>query len=207
MSDVIKIDTTDQVVYGSQSAIQEYTLLELVPETDSILKEIMPVFDFTNPPTDPTELASELVENCKGRNGFGLSANQVGLRYRVFIMGSDAEYVAFFNPKILKSSDKKSLIVEGCLSFPMLGLKIERPETVEVEYQDYNGQVRTGVFSGLSAHVFQHEMDHLNGITYLSKAKPLALKYGLNKRKKFHTLVDRYNKAQKHKENLLKISP
>jgi len=197
MSDVIKINTEDQVAYGSKSAIQEYTLLELVPENDSILKEVLPEFDFTNPPTDPTELASELVENCKGRSGFGLSANQVGFRYRVFVMGSDAEYVAFFNPKIIKASDKKSLITEGCLSFPMLGLKIERPETVEVEYQDYTGQVRTGVFSGLSSHVFQHEMDHLNGITYLSKAKPMALKMGLKKRGKFNKLMDRYNKANK----------
>ena len=169
----------------------------MVSENDSILKEVLPEFDFENPPTDPIALASELVENCKGRSGFGLASSQVGYRYRVFVMGSGEEFVAFFNPKILKSSDKKSLITEGCLSFPMLGLKIERPETVEVQYQDYNGEVRTGVFSGLSSHVFQHELDHLNGTTYVEKAKPMALKMGLKKRGKFNKLVDRYNKANK----------
>lgn len=197
--DIIKINVDE---YGSSSPIQEFTLLQLVPENDPILKEIMPEFDFDNPPIDPNKLASELVENCKGRTGFGLSANQIGYRYRLFVMGAEDEYVAFFNPKILSYSSDLSMITEGCLSFPMLALKIERPKTVEVQYQDFTGEVRTGFFSGLSAHIFQHELDHLNGMCYTERSKPMALKMGMKKRQKFNKMVERYNKATKKIESI-----
>lgn len=191
MDDMIRINTEQ----GTK--ISTVDVLALVDEKDPILKTKIVEFDFENPPYNPNELASELVETCKVKGGYGLAAPQVGISARVFVMGSGEEYVAFYNPKILNASEKKSLIAEGCLSFPMLALKIERPETIEVEYQDFNGVVRTSIFSGLSSHAFQHELDHLNGICYTDRAKPLALKVGLKKRKKFNDLVDRYNKANK----------
>lgn len=195
MSDLIKINTEDSLKFSS-TPIEQVNILSLVKETDPILKNLTEEFNFQNPPTNANELASILVETCKHHNGFGLAAPQCGLDYRVFVMGSNEEYVAFFNPKILSSSTDTSIIAEGCLSFPMLALKVERPKTIEVEYQDFNGVTRTGVFSGLSAHVFQHELDHLNGICYTDRAKPMALKMGLKKRTKFNKLVDRYNQAQ-----------
>lgn len=192
-SDVIKINTDG---YSGTTIQPDIEILALVEEHDPILKCNTPEFDFENPPFDPVEFASQLVETCKIKGGFGLAAPQVGVLERVFVMGSGEDYVAFFNPKILSSSKQTSLVAEGCLSFPMLALKVERPSQVEVEYQDFNGVTRTGIFSGLSAHCFQHELDHLNGVCYTDRAKPMALKMGLKKRKKFHNLVDRYNKAQ-----------
>lgn len=189
MNDMIRISTDNGTVINSV-----VNVLELVNENDPILKQKTPTYDFSTE-TDTEKFASELVETCKAKGGFGLAAPQVGISKRVFVMGSGEEFVAFFNPKILRSSDDKSLIAEGCLSFPMLALKIERSSTIEVEYQDFNGVVRTAVFSGLSSHAFQHELDHLNGICYTDRAKPMALKTGLKKRKKFNNLVDRYNKA------------
>ena len=110
-------------------------------------------------------------------------------------MGGGDEFVAFFNPRIVSSSEKESGIYEGCLSFPMLALKIYRPETIEVEYQDFTGQKRTATYNGFSSHVFQHELDHLNGLTFTQRAKPLSLKMGLKKRGKFNRLVKRYEAA------------
>lgn len=192
-SDVIKISTDG---FSGTTIQPDIEILALVDENDPVLKSKTPEFDFQNPDVDPAEFASQLVETCKIKGGFGLAAPQVGVSSRVFVMGSDDNYVAFFNPKILNSSKETSLVAEGCLSFPMLALKVERPSEIEVEYQDFNGVTRTGIFTGLSAHCFQHELDHLDGICYTERAKPMALKMGLKKRQKFHTLVDRYNKAQ-----------
>jgi peptide deformylase len=158
--------------------------LELVPETHTILSETLPEFDFSNPPVDPNLLASSLVETCKQNHGIGLSANQCGLPYRVFVMGAEDEFVAFFNPKILNTSTETSHMQEGCISFPFLGLMITRPSVIDVEYQDFTGEKKTAKFSGITARCFQHELDHMNGIKYTSRAKPLALKMALDKRKK-----------------------
>lgn len=193
MDDMIKISTDG---YNGTTIQPDIEILALVEENDPVLKNKSVEFDFEDPVVNPLEFASQLVETCKIKGGFGLAAPQVGYLLRVFVMGSGEDYVAFFNPKILNSSEKTSMIAEGCLSFPMLALKIERPEQVEVEYQDFNGVTRTGTFAGLSAHCFQHELDHLDGICYTDRAKPMALKMGLKKRGKFHKLVDRYNKAQ-----------
>ena len=174
----------------------------MVDESDPILRERIEEFDFENPPVDPNVFASTLVETCREHNGFGLSANQCGFRHRVFVMGAAEEYVAFFNPKIVASSAEESLLTEGCLSFPALALKILRPQKIEVEYQDFLGEKHTGTFDGLTAHIFQHELDHLNGICYTDRAKPMALKMGLKKRGKFNKLIQRYNMAKKVMETV-----
>ena len=75
-------------------------------------------------------------------------------------------------------------MIEGCLSFPLLGLRITRPQEIEVEYQDFNGVTRTAKYNGISARCFQHELDHMNGIVYTEKVKPMALQSGMSKRNK-----------------------
>ena len=187
MSDIIKFNTEDAVKLDVVKP-QITKIYDLVPENDPILKEVMPEFDFDNPPVDPTVFASALVETCKSNKGYGLSANQCGFRHRVFVMGSGDDYVAFFNPKIISSSGEVHM-AEGCLSFPFLGLHITRPAMVNVEYQDFKGVVRTATFSGVSARCFLHEYDHLQGFTFLDKVKPLALQQSLKKRNKLMKLM------------------
>ena len=75
---------------------------------------------------------------------------------------------------------------EGCLSFPLLQLNITRPKTITVEYQDWNGEKHTTKFDGMTARIFLHELDHMNGIVYTTRCKPLALKSGLKKVEKFY---------------------
>jgi peptide deformylase len=98
-------------------------------------------------------------------------------------MGTNDDYVAFYNPKIVSSKGEIHL-AEGCLSFPLLGLHITRAEMVDVEYQDYNGVLRQATFSGISARCFQHELDHMHGIVYTQRVKPMALQMGIKKRNK-----------------------
>jgi peptide deformylase len=187
MSEIIKFNTEDAVTNLAVEP-QKFVIYDLVPENDSILKEVLPDFDFENTTVNVIEFASNLVETCKHYKGFGLSANQCGFKHRVFVMGQKDEFVAFFNPKILSTKGEVHM-AEGCLSFPLLGLHITRPAEIEVEYQDYNGIKRTATFNGISARCFQHELEHLQGILYTEKVKPMALQSGMKKRNKIMKLV------------------
>lgn len=178
------------------------TVFKLVPPDHRSLYNVLPDFDFANPSVDPVSFASTLVETCKQHNGLGLSANQCGFPYRVFVMGYGEEYVAFFNPKLV-SSEGEVHMDEGCLSFPLLQLKITRPKSIVVEYQDFNGEKHTKRFDGLSARCFLHELDHMNGIVYTERTKPLALQLGLKKLSKFNKKMVKFQKFNLKNKNAL----
>lgn len=155
---------------------------ELVKSTDPILTTEIEPFDFSNVPIDPLDLVSDMAEVMLAEGGVGLSANQLGLPYRCFIMNAD-ELIPCFNPKVVDYSSKMVYLEEGCLSFPGLYVKIKRPQRIKVRYTEPNGNVVTRVFEGMSARVFQHELDHLNGIAYIKRANKLHLKTARQKLK------------------------
>jgi len=144
--------------------------MKLVDKNDQILRQKCEPFDFENPPVDPIEFAKDLVKTMYEKNGIGLAANQVGFPYRVFALRAHPENFVCFNPKIVNSSPQMSYIIEGCLTYPGLGVKIKRPDEVRVRFAMPNGDVRTETFRGLTAHAFQHEMDHLDGVIFYTKA-------------------------------------
>ena len=183
MSEMITFNTEDSLK-STGIVPQNIPVFKLVSEDHPILREVLPEFDFSNPPVNPSEFASSLVETCKLHHGYGLSANQCGFKHRVFVMGSGDEFVAFFNPEIINISKDESHIQEGCLSFPFLGLRITRPAEIGVRYQDFNGEWKGATFTGISARCFLHELDHMNGIVFTQKVKPLALQLGTQKRNK-----------------------
>jgi len=189
-NDTIVIDTGA----GTQT-VESIEIFDLVPETDPILSEVLPEFDFDNAPINAADFASSMVETCIKNNGFGLSANQCGFPYRMFVMGAGDEYVAFFNPKVVKT-DEEVHMKEACLSFPGLTLSVTRPKEIWVEYQDYTGAKKEAHYVGMSARCFLHELDHMDGIVYTTRAKPLALQSGLKKRAKLQKMMTRYFKAQ-----------
>jgi len=186
--DIILYDTAAvSKVEPSAPPIKTY---DLVPPQSTSLYKVMPEFDFASPPINPIELASSLVETCRKYNGLGLSSNQCGLLHRVFVMGSGDEYVAYFNPKLISTEDEVHM-EEGCLSVPYLMLNITRPKMITVEYQDYNGTNRNATFDGMTARCFLHELDHMNGIMYTDKVKPLALQFGIKKMQKMHQKISK----------------
>ena len=192
MSDVIKFNTEEYTSEGLKVVKEEPKVFTLVSQDNPILRETLSDFDFDNPPVNPNEFASTLVETCKLHNGVGLSANQCGFKHRVFVMGANDEYVAFFNPRLIDSTGEVHML-EGCLSFPLLGLRITRAKEIVVGYQDFNGKWQEATFTGLSARIFQHELDHLNGIVYTERVKPLALQSGMKKRNKVMKMVKKIN--------------
>jgi peptide deformylase len=176
--DIVLYDTEEQ-----SKVKNEVKTFDLIPADHPVLYRPIPEYDFSDVNENPNELASTLVETCKKHNGLGLSANQCGIPRRVFVMGADDEYVAFFNPKVIKTEGETHM-EEGCLSWPLLMLRITRPKKIWVEYQDFTGAKKEAIFDGISARCFLHELDHMDGIMYTERVKPLALQFGLKKLEK-----------------------
>jgi peptide deformylase len=154
-------------------------VLDLVDKNDPILREELPRFNFSNPPTDPIQLAHDLAESMIHHEGLGLAANQIGLPYRAFAMMGE-QIIVCFNPMIVDYSPEEDYLDEGCLSYPNLFVRIKRPMGIKMRYTEPNGNIVTRVFAGMTARVAQHELDHLNGIVHTRRATP----YHLEKAKK-----------------------
>jgi peptide deformylase len=117
-----------------------------------------------------------MLETMKENHGVGLAANQVGLRDRVFVMGTDNVGYAFFNPEIVVDMNVKPInFEEGCLSFPGLFIPIQRADSVTIKYTDMDGVQKEQTFTGLSCRTILHEVDHLNGITFTTKVSRVVL--------------------------------
>lgn len=106
--------------------------------------------------------------------GMGLAANQVGLPLRAFVMLHNSENKAVrldvINPEIVPLEDEGfQQLDEGCLSFPDQFLQVSRYNKISLKFQDINGQNQEMVLSGIYAVCAQHELDHLNGVTFLEK--------------------------------------
>ena len=156
--------------------------VEFVPETSPILLSECEEFDFDNPPCDPKELAQTLHDKMLKSDGLGLSANQVGLPYRVFVMRTGEKPYAVFNPRVVDVSDKELIMKEGCLSFPLLYLSVKRPDSVRIRFQDETGEMRTEKFIGMTARIALHEFDHMLGKVYTQKATQYETQRALRKR-------------------------
>ena len=143
----------------------------LVPSENLLLHERVKSCSYN---LDRQELSNTLKESMIHHKGIGLSANQIGIWERVFVMIRDLEYnetITCFNPKILKESKKTIVMEEGCLSYPDLFLDIERPESVVIKYEDEDKKIHKMKLDGLAARVFQHEYDHMEGIDFTQRTK------------------------------------
>jgi len=161
-------------------------VLELLLSTDPLLRQKCQPFDFKNPPIDPFDLFADLVETMIVKKGIGLAAPQVGLPYNVFIFGdpSNRELINIaFNPQIVDHSLDLVYYEEGCLSFPGLYIKIKRPREIRARYANVKGNVNTIKFDGLTSRIFQHELDHLNGVLFTTKAPRLNLERARRQKK------------------------
>lgn len=114
----------------------------------------------------------ELVENMQltllKNNGVGLAAPQVGVNKSLLVyLDKDGNSAGILiNPEIVFKSEETEKEWEGCLSFPGVTVLVERAQKIEVNYQDLTGVPQNKTFEGLHARVIQHEIDHLEGITF-----------------------------------------
>ncbi len=132
----------------------------------------------------------KLTKTFKDPEGVGLAATQVGLKERFFVArlhGSkktppsnptqrasrwanyDKEFMAVINPKILSFSKNTKVYFEGCLSIPNIWGRVRRHVSIKVTFQDKEGNLIKKTLIGIPAWIFQHEVDHLDGILFSEK--------------------------------------
>ena len=148
---------------------------------------------------DRKELSEKMFDTMKKYGGIGLSANQVGLPFNMFVLGDHPEVeknlkMTCFNPMIISSSVEEETMKEGCLTFPFVFLNITRPRKVVVKYEDENGDLKEGSLDGMISRVFQHEYDHMLGKTFVDGISKMKLDMAYKKAQK---QMNRYRKIKK----------
>ena len=156
-------------------------LMKIAPFTDDMLKEFKI--------EDRKDLSKKMYNSMVKYGGIGLSANQVGLPFRMFVMGGhpqieDGKVRSVFNPLINDVSKETVNFKEGCLSFPFLFLSINRPKWCSVKYTDQHGKEIEETLHGMSARVFQHENEHMNGYVFTDLVSKFKLERAKEARKK-----------------------
>jgi peptide deformylase len=150
-------------------------ILKILQHPDPLLREKS--VKIANLTPELKTLALDLLETLYGvGNGVGLAAPQVGKLYRLFVydISTDRnEPGALFNPELLSHNNQKAKHVEGCLSCRNFEGLVERYTKVTVRGVNLDGKTVTIKASGLLARVFQHEIEHLDGIVILDKAEPV----------------------------------
>ena len=162
----------DQKVYPLIPPNDPRLLMQVAPFVDENLEQ----FGFK----DRKELSKVMYDNMAKYGGLGLSANQLGLPYRMFVMGGhpqieDGKVRSVFNPMVNDVSPESINLKEGCLSFPFLFLSIKRPKWCSVRYTDENGEEIEETLHGMSARIFMHENEHMNGYVFIDLVSKLKL--------------------------------
>lgn len=149
-------------------------------------------------PLDPKDIKSKKIGNILNKmkeavhaedDGVAIAAPQIGESLRIFVVKGEALALAkqgknikentelkdliFINPEIIKTSRKKKKMEEGCLSVRWLYGEVERYEKITISAYDELGNKSVWGASGLMAQIFQHEIDHLEGVLFIDKAKNL----------------------------------
>ena len=169
-------------------------ICELVKETDPFLREKPETFNFDSPQVDPEKLSAQLIENMTHHEGLGLSANQIGIPVQAFSMLMDENALVVFNPEILEWDEETTYMKEGCLSFPGLWIAIERAKSVAIKFQVFDGKDQAGSMTDLSARIFQHESEHMDGDLFIDNVSRLKLKSAMHKRNMNLRKLKRKNK-------------
>jgi peptide deformylase len=117
------------------------------------------------------DLAKGMIQFMRDSQAIGLAAPQIGHSLRIFVMEVQGRIRVCFNPEIVESSTVLAEYNEGCLSFPGSSCIIKRPDTIIVRYQDAQGDWAEDNLVGLEARCFQHELDHLDGVTMYDRQK------------------------------------
>jgi len=145
--------------------------IALVGQDSSILKQPAVPFDFED--TDATMLSNIMFEKMEGWGGIALAAPQIGLSTSIFVMGKGEVKIEIINPKILYYSSEIVTMEESSLTFPFVKVNISRPISIEVKFETKTGEVVQQEFKGITARIFQHCYDHLQGITIKDKSSKL----------------------------------
>ena len=160
------------------------------------LKKVAEDIDATDPYTEI--FIEELFNTMYAMRGMGLAATQCNINKRVLVIDATQaggkEKRAFINPVIKEVTDQTIITEEGCLSFPGIFAKVERADGVIVETDTLTGEREDVILTSVDAVCFQHELDHLNGITFLEYLKPVKRQMSEKKLRKNLKLIKRRQK-------------
>jgi peptide deformylase len=164
--------------------------MELIKGNDDRLKQTCSEFDFETGyiMQDGTVLkAKELYELLRDKMiekaGVGLSAPQLGIMTRVFVIGNPSqpdEIIGVFNPMITNYDEETVVYEEGSLTYPGLFVKIKRPRGIRVRYRGWDEVGDAVRYEGYTSRIFQQQYDHLNGITFQQRANRFHLEQARN---------------------------
>ena len=172
-------------------------MLTILTAPHPILKKIAEPVDTVT--KTEQQFLDDMLETMYQANGIGLAAPQVGVSRRMLVMdigdanmedGKDedgSDILQLINPKIIAQSQETSEYQEGCLSFPQAYETIVRPSEVTVRYLDREGAERQLKAKGLLAVCVQHEIDHLNGVTFVDHLSRLKREMILRKMRKLQS--------------------
>jgi len=144
--------------------------LKLLPSNE-LSQKIASKFNFED--VDAEMLTNVMLDRMIEMGGVALSAPQVGLDMSMFVMGINEAKIEVFNPKIISSSIDTDVMNEGSLTYPGILVIIKRPVSIVVEYYNKKGEFQQNEFQGLTARIFQHAFDHLQGTSIKDKVSKL----------------------------------
>lgn len=119
-------------------------------------------------------LITDMIDTMHAARGIGIAAPQIGVSLQVAVINAQNGPLVIVNPRITNTSFRTALAEEGCLSVPSVFGTVRRPTTITIAYSDQSGKSVMTKASGLLARVFQHEVDHLNGILFIDKVTRLT---------------------------------
>ncbi len=167
-------------------------MMELVLAPDGRLETQLERFDFNM--MHPAPVALDMIDLMRKHDGLGLSANQVGFPYQIFVMRAllnkaNGDPLVVMNPIIKGLSEEIEPGVEGCLSHPGLMLKVRRPVSVMVQFDTLTTDMKDVItveakFDEIDARIFLHEYDHLYGIQFIDRVSKLKLEMAEKRRLK-----------------------
>ena len=150
----------------------DWSKLEIIHYPDPRLRQrCEPVTEFD---ADLAALAKRMLELMRAHNGVGLAAAQVGVPLRLFVMNTTEDAAndkVFANPELLDLTGAKES-EEGCLSLPEVRVQVRRAQRGKLRAQDLKGQTVEIEADDLTARVWQHEIDHLNGVLIIDRMGP-----------------------------------
>ena len=144
--------------------------LKLIPANELALY-IAEEVDFSK--IDALMLTNVMLDRMTEMGGVALSAPQVGLDMSMFVMGIDQARIEVFNPTIISYSKEETLMNEGSLTYPGISVIVKRPTSITVQYYNKNNEIQHNEFQGLTARIFQHAFDHLQGTTIKERVSKL----------------------------------
>ena len=158
----------------------------IIKEVKRLREKVTENWSFDNPKKDINEFVKELIDAMWSHSGLGISANQLGHSYRVFAMRGETkkDSIVCFNPEIKDFSPEMNTMEEGCLSLPDVFARVVRPAHVAISYLNQDGKEEGQLASGMTARVFQHELDHLVGILFTDRLGKLTRERAFEKARK-----------------------